>query len=137
MKKSSSLKLQQQSFYFWYVALLCGALHKSCRLAPRVKNGPTPGVNSSHRLTIGKTYKNLLLQNHMAQSFHILCGAMYSTPLYKSCQRCPLGPYRPRPMHVIIYHRLILEKHEKIFFPATHDTKLVYLICNNVMWSST
>ena len=40
--------------------------------------------------------KNLLLQNQKAQSFHILSVAMYSGPLYKSCQPCPWGPYGPR-----------------------------------------
>ena len=64
--------------------------------APGVKNGPAPGVISSHRLTMGKT-KNLLLQNHKAQSFHILSVAMYSGPVYKSCQPCPCGPHGPRP----------------------------------------
>ena len=84
--------------------------------APRVRNGlgsemaPSLGVNSSLRLTIGN-----LLRNHMAQSFHMLCGLMFNTLLYKCCQRCPWGPYRPSPMHVIIYHRLIMEIHEKIF----------------------
>ena len=29
--------------------------------------------------------KNLLLRNHKGQSFPILCVAMYSGPLYKSC----------------------------------------------------
>ena len=50
---------------------------------------------------MGKTLKNLLLRNHKAQSFHILCVAMYSGPLYKSCQRCPWGPYGPRPGDVM------------------------------------
>ena len=54
-------------------------------------------TDSSHRLTMGKTKKNLLLRSHKAQSFHILYVAMYSGPLYKSCQPCPWGPYRPRP----------------------------------------
>ena len=63
----------------------------------------------------GKNKKNLLLRNHMAQSFHISCGPMYNPLLYKCCQGCPWGPYRPRPRHVIIYHRLIMEIYEKIF----------------------
>ena len=46
---------------------------------------------------MGKTKKNLLLQNHKAQSFHILFVAIYSVPLYKSCQPCPWGPYGPHP----------------------------------------
>ena len=65
-----------------------GALHKSCQAWPWGQKWPTPGgVKSSLRLTIGKKkHNNLLLQNHMAQSFHMLCG------LYKCCQRCPWGP---------------------------------------------
>ena len=66
-------------------------------------------------LQLEKHKKNLLLRNHMAQSFHILCGLMYNTLLYKCCQQCPWGPNRPCPRHVIIYHRLIMEIHEKIF----------------------
>ena len=56
-------------------------------------------TDSSHRLTMGKVYikKNLLQRNHKAQSFHTLCVAMYSGPLYKSCQPCPCGLYRPHP----------------------------------------
>ena len=41
--------------------------------------------------------KKLLLQNHKAQSFHILYVAMFSAPLYKSCQSCPWGQKWPRP----------------------------------------
>ena len=40
----------------------------------------------------------------------MLCGAMYSTPLYKSCQQYPWGTYRPCPRQVITYHRLIITK---------------------------
>ena len=53
-------------------------------------------TDSSHRLTMGETYKNRLLSNHKAKSFHIFCVAMSSGPLQKSCQPCPWGPYRPR-----------------------------------------
>ena len=35
------------------------------------------------------------------RAFNILCAAMYSGPLYKSCQLCPWGPYRPRPGGII------------------------------------
>ena len=41
-------------------------------------------------------HKKSLLRNHKAQSFHILSVAMYSGPLYKSCQPCPWDPYGPR-----------------------------------------
>ena len=43
----------------------------------------------------GKTKKNLLLQNKKVQSFHILYVAMYSGPLYKSCQPCPVVKMAP------------------------------------------
>ena len=39
--------------------------------------------------------------------------AMYKGHLYKSCQLCPWGRYRPCPRGIITYHRLILEIHEK------------------------
>ena len=35
---------------------------------------------------MGKTLKNVLLRNHKTHSFHILCVAMYSGPLYKKVQ---------------------------------------------------
>ena len=38
-----------------------------------------------------KHKKNLLLRNHKAQSFHILCVAIYSVPLYKSIRAPPWG----------------------------------------------
>ena len=58
--------------------------------APRGSLGPIDLQWKKHK-------KNLLLQNHKAQSFHILSVAMYSGPRYKSCQPCPWGPYGPRP----------------------------------------
>ena len=76
---------------------LSGLLYKSCQPCPWGQNGLTLGVISSYRLTMGKTQKNLLLQNHKAQSFHILCVAMYKGPLYKSCRSCPWDPYSSRP----------------------------------------
>ena len=106
----------------------------------RIRTLVSMATDSSHRLTMGKTLKNLLLRNRMAQSFHMLCGPMYNTPLCKCCQRCPWGPYRPRPRHVIIYHRLIMEIQmymKNLLCNSMAYTKLVYLIYNIVMWSST
>ena len=57
--------------------------------APGVKFGHAPGVDSLHRLTMGKTNKNLLLRNQKAQSFYILYVAMFGSPHYKLCQSCP------------------------------------------------
>ena len=38
---------------------------------------------------------------------------MYKGHLYKSCQPCPWGRYRPCHRDIIICHRLIMEIHEK------------------------
>ena len=46
---------------------------------------------------MGKTLKIFLSETTRPKGFHILCVAMYSGPNYKSCQRCPWGPYGPRP----------------------------------------
>ena len=61
------------------------------------KMAPPQGSLAPIDLQWEKHKKNLLLRNHKAQSFHILSVAMYSGPLYKSCQPCPWGLYRPRP----------------------------------------
>ena len=50
--------------------------------APWVHTGPALGASRE------KLPKNLL-RNRKTQSFHILCVAMYSGPLYKSCKPCP------------------------------------------------
>ena len=104
-KKSSSPKPQGPKLSYFVLAIYSGPLYKSCQLCPWGPYGPRPrGVMGRH----GKNIKNLLLRNHMAQSFHMLCGPMYNPLLYKCCQWCPWGPYRPCPRHVIIYHRLIM-----------------------------
>ena len=48
--------------------------------APGIHTGPAPGAS------LGKYKKNLLLWNHKAKSFHILCVAVFSGPLYKKVQ---------------------------------------------------
>ena len=100
--------------------------------ASGVKNGPSPGAMSSHRPTMGNI-KNLLLRNHKAQSFHILCVAMYSGPLYTSCQQCPRGPYRPRPGGVMGKHKrnLILRNHK------TQSFNILYVaMCSGPLYKS-
>ena len=61
-----------------------------------------------------KHKKNLLLRNHKALSFHILYVAMYSGPLYKSCQPCPWGPYGPsfRGRHGKNFKKILLQNHK-------------------------
>ena len=67
----------------------------------------------------------------------MLCGPMYNILFISAANGTPGGPYRPRPRHVVIYHRLIMEIYEKKSSLQQHDTKLVYLIYKIVMWSST
>ena len=95
--KKSSPKPQGPKLSYFVCSSVVVLYINPANHASGVKNGPAPGFISSHRLTMGKTSKNLLLRNHKAQSFHILSVAMYSGPLYKSCQPCPWGPYVPRP----------------------------------------
>ena len=103
-KKSSPPKPQDPKLSYFVCSYCIVVLFiNPANRAPGVHTGPAPGASWE------KTLKNLLLRNHMAQSFHMLCGPMYNTLLYKCCQRCPWGPYRPCPRHVIIYHRLIME----------------------------
>ena len=73
-----------------------------------------------------KIKKNLLLRNHKAKSFHILCVAMYNGPLHKSCLSCPWGPYGPRP-GVVMGKTL-----KKSSSPKPQCPKLSYLVCSNV-----
>ena len=114
LKKNLLLRNHKaQSFHILCVAMYSGPLYKicykSCQPCCWGPYGPRPGASWE------KHKKNLLLRNHMAQIFHMLCGPTYNTLLYKCCQRCPWGPYRPRHWHVIIYHTLIMEIYEKIF----------------------
>ena len=81
--------------------------------APGVHTGPPWGCH-------GKNIKNLLLQNHKAQSFHILCVAMFSGPLYKSCQSCPWGQKWPRPGGSLAPIDLQWEKHKKNLLLQNH-----------------
>ena len=81
-------------------------------------------TDSSHRLTMGKHKKNLL-RNFKAQSFYILCVAMYSRPLYKSCQPCPCGSYGPRPGG-------IMGKTKKYCSPTPQGPELSYFVPSNV-----
>ena len=107
-KKSSSPKPQgpKLSFHILFLAMYSGPLFNPANCAPGVHTGPAPGASwEKHKKPSSpKPYG----------PFHMLCGPMYNTLLYKCCQRCPWGPYRPRLRHVIIYHRLIMEIYEKI-----------------------
>ena len=76
---------------------------------------PLGSIRAPPRGRHGKKHKkNLLLRNHKAQSFHILFVAMYTVPLYKSCQPCPWGPYGPRPRGVMgkTLKNLLLRNHK-------------------------
>ena len=76
-KKSSSPKPQgpELSYFVCNKCMMVLFINPAYR-APGVQTGPAPGVSWE------KHKKNLLLQNHKAQSFHILYVAMSSGPLY-------------------------------------------------------
>ena len=66
--------------------------------APGVKFGHAPGVDSLHRLTMGKTKKIFFSETtRPSLSFYILYVAMFGSPHYKLCQSCPLGQIWPCP----------------------------------------
>ena len=77
-----------RAFIFWQLQCIVVFCINPLPTVPLGPYGPRPGG------VMGKILKNLL-RNHKTQSFHILCVAMYSGPLYKSCQPCPWGPYGP------------------------------------------
>ena len=79
---------------------------------PGVRNSPTLGVQ------------------HKKKSSY-LCIAMYSTSLHKFCQLCPWSPYRTHTRGVIIFHRLIMELHDKIFSETARPKACNFLVCSN------
>ena len=86
-----------QSFHIFYVAMCSGPLHKSCQPCPMgFKMALPQGVISSHRQTMEKTKKIFFSETTRPRAL-----AMYSGPLYKSCQLCPWSPYVPRPAGVM------------------------------------
>ena len=93
--------------------------------ADGIRNGPTRGEGGSIAPL------DLQLENHKKTSSPKPYDPelSYFSLLYKCCQQCPWGPYRPCPRHVIIYHRLIMEIHEKKIFSATalHKACIFYI----------
>ena len=74
IKKSSSPKPQGPELsYFVCSNIIVVLFINPANCAPGVKNGPAPGAS-------WEKHKTNLLQNHKAQSFHILCVAMFSGP---------------------------------------------------------
>ena len=56
--------------------------------APGVKFGHAPGVDSLHRLTMGKTKKIFFSETKRPRA-SIIYVAMFGSPHYKLCQSCP------------------------------------------------
>ena len=86
-----------------------------------------------------KHKKNLLLRNHKAKSYYILCVAMYNGPLYKSSLPCPWGPYGSRPGGVMgkTLNNLLLQNHKaqsfNILYVAMFSGPL-YKSCQSCPW---
>ena len=78
--------------------------------APGVHTGPAHGASWE------KHKKKIFFSETIWPGAFICCvDQCIILSFINSCQRCPWGPYRPLPRHVIIYHRLIMEIYEKIF----------------------
>ena len=100
--------------------------------APGVYTGPAPGAS----------WEKNLLRNNKAQSFHILHVAMYSGPLYKSCQQCP-GVYTgPAPGASWEKHKkknLLLRNHKAqsfhILYVAMSSGPLLQILSNMALES--
>ena len=97
------------------------------------KMAPPRGSLAPIDLQWEKHKKNLLLRNHKAQSFHILYVAMFSGPLYKSCQSCPWGSKMAQPWGSLSPIDLQWEKHKKkSSSPKPQGPELSYFVSSNV-----
>ena len=113
-----------------------GPLYKSCQACPWGQKWPcpagslAPGVHTGHApgASWEKHKKNLLLLNQKAQSFHILYVAMFSGPLYKSCQACPWGQKWPCPAGSLAPIDLQWEKHKKNLL-RNHKAQSFHILC--------
>ena len=82
--------------------------------------------DSFHRPIMGNIYI-LFSKTTRPRAFHIFCVAIYSSPLYKSCQPCPCGSYRPRPGGV---------KRNKIRNHKAKSFHILYVaMCSNPLYS--
>ena len=108
-KKFFSETTRPRAFIFCMLQCVVVLFINPANHAPGVKNGPAPGIISSHRHTMGKQKHKKIC---FSETFHILCVTKYSGPLYKSCQPCPWGPYGPRP-------GASWKKHKTNFFSET------------------
>ena len=105
-----------QSFHILFIAIYSVPLYKSCQPCPWDPYGPRHGG------VMGKTLKNLLLRNHKAQSFHILCVAQCIMVLF-------INPaYRAPGVHTGPAPGVSWEKHKKIFFSKTTRPK-AFIFC--------
>ena len=64
---------------------------------PGVKFGHAPGVDSLHRLTIGKTKKIFFSETTWPTALIFWYVAMANGPLHKLCHSCPWGQIWPGP----------------------------------------
>ena len=82
----------------------------------RIRTLVTMATDSSHRLTMGKTGKNLF-RNHIAQSIHILCVAIFINPA-----NCAPGVHTgPAPGASWV-------KHKKIFSKTTRPRAFIFCL---------
>ena len=83
-------------------------------------------TDSSNILTKGKHEQTFFSETTIPRALMFLCVAMHSTPLYKSCQPCPWGPYRLRPRVSLPAIGLQWEIHEHFFSETTRPKASVF-----------
>ena len=82
--------------------------------------------DSYNRLTKGKHEQIFFSETTIPRALIFLCVAMHSTPLYKSCQPRPWGPYRLCPKASLPAIGLQWEIDEKLFSETTKPKASVF-----------
>ena len=102
-------------------------LYINCAIhAPGVNFGHAPGVDSLHRLTMGKKLKNLLSETTGPTAL-IFCMWQWLMVLYKNCANHVPGVKFGYAPGVDSLHRPTIGKTKKIFFSeTTRPTALIF-----------
>ena len=95
--------------------------------APGVKFGHAPGVDSLHRLTMGKKLKNLFISETTGPTALIFCMWQWLMVFYINCANHVPGVKFGHAPGVDSLHRPTIGKTKKIFFSETsRPTALIF-----------
>ena len=103
-------------------------LYINCAIhAPGVKFGHAPGVDSLHRLTMGKKIKKIFFSETTGPTALIFCMWQWLMVLYINCANHVPGVKFGQAPGVDSLHRPIIVKTKKIFFSeTTRPTALIF-----------